>query len=103
MNKLSIYIILTLLLLSLVSAQQDWLFKSTEGEFDVEISTNIRITGKVDDLKVNLTLYPTEDERQHVIKIDSEPYGTNHYFYWSYSRPLKTFISRLIRWNSNSN
>src|SRR3989344_345034 len=82
MKIIYINIILILVLVSQISAQQDWLFKSTEGEFDVEISTNIRINGNVEELKANLTLYSRDNERQKTIKIDSEPYGTNHYFYW---------------------
>ncbi len=82
MNKLSIYIILILVLVPLVSAQQDWLYESTEGEFDINISTNIKINGNVEDLRSNLTLYPREDERQYIINTESDPYGTDHYFYW---------------------
>ena len=82
MKRIFVYLILTLILISTVSAQQDWLFQSTEGEFEVNISTNIRVNGNVEDLRTNLTLYPREDERQEIINIESEPYGTAHYFYW---------------------
>src|SRR3989344_5975942 len=82
MKRIFVYLILTFILISTVSAQQDWLFQSTDGEFEVNISTNIRVNGNVEELKANLTLYPRDDERQDVLNIETDSYGTNHYFYW---------------------
>jgi transglutaminase-like putative cysteine protease len=52
---------------------EDWIFNSNSADLNVDISSEIQITGSVKDLRVNLSLYPKSSDFQNVLSQTSQP------------------------------